>query len=125
MRSGKPRFDCKIGRLCPFAGFDFLAVGRLNARDFEAPIGADHGKAVRFNRGDFAELAADPLRVLGRQRLGVEDFQLLAVERRPGAGRRIAAADQTVDLLPGLAPVDFGVVRPAAAFIGRLRPRPA
>ena len=47
-------------------------------------------------------------------------LQRLAVERRPGAGRGIAAADQTVDLPPRLAPVDLRVVGAAAAFIGRL-----
>ena len=66
-------------------------------------------------------LPAMPFGILRRQRLGVEDLHGLAVERRPGAGRRIAAADQAIDLLPRLAPVDLGVVGAAAAFVGRLR----
>src|ERR1700693_2551977 len=108
----------EIDRRRPLAGFDLLAVGGLHARDFEAPIGADHGKTVGFDHGDFADLAGDPLRILCRQRLGVEDFSLVAVERGPGAGRRIAAADEPVDLLPRLAPVDPGIVGTAAAFVG-------
>src|SRR5262249_18416144 len=50
-----------------------------------------------------------------------EPLQRLALERRPRAGRRIAAADEIVDLAPGLAPVDAGIVAPAAALISRLR----
>src|ERR1700693_3136403 len=110
----------EIDRLRPLAGFDLLAVGGLHAGDFEAPIGADHSEAVGFDHGDFADLACDPLRVFRRQRLGVEYFELLAVERGPGAGRRMAAADEAVDLLPRLAPVDPGIVGTAAAFVGGL-----
>jgi len=56
-----------------------------------------------------------------RQGLGVEDFQCLAAQRGPGAWRRIAAADQAIDLLPGFTPVDFGVAGAAATFVSRLR----
>ena len=62
-----------------------------------------------------------PFGVFRWQRLGVEYPELLAAERGPGAGRRIAAADQAIDLLPGLAPVDLGVVGAAASLVGRLR----
>src|SRR5215471_14620328 len=120
-RSGKPCLDGEAHRLRPLAGLDLLAVGGLHPGDLEAPVGANHGEAVRLDRDDLAELAADPLGVAGGQRLGVEDFQLLAVERGPGAGRRIAAANEPVDLLPGLAPIDLGVIWPAAPLVGRLR----
>ena len=115
------RLHRDIRRLRPFAGVDLLAVGGLHAGDLEAAVGADHGEAVGFYRGDLAGLAGDALRVLRRQRLGVENLELLAVERTPGAGRRVAAADQPVDLLPRLAPIDPGVVGAAAAFVGRQR----
>ena len=95
-----------------FAGVDLLAAGGLNARDLEAAVGADDRKAVGLDRDDLADLAGDAFRVFGGQRLGVENLQRLAVERRPGAGRRIAAADQAIDLLPGLAPVDLRVAGP-------------
>src|SRR5262245_20554666 len=111
----------EVGGLEPFAGFDLLAVRWLDARDLEAAVGADDRKAVCLHRHDLAELAADALWGLCRERLGVEDLELLAGELGPGTGRRIAAADQAIDLLPGLAPVYPGVVRTAAALVGRLR----
>ena len=74
----------------------------LHARHLEAAIGADDGETVGLDCDDLADLAGDAFGVLGRQRLGLEDLQRLAVERGPGAGRRIAAADQLIDLLPGL-----------------------
>src|SRR5262245_49691031 len=89
--SGEPCFRGDICGFRPFAGIDFLAVGGLNAGNLEAAVGADNGESIRFDGGDFTELAADAFRVLRRDRLGVENPQLLAVERRPGAGRRIAA----------------------------------
>src|ERR1700730_6386421 len=64
--SGEPRFDGEIDRLRPLAGFDLLAIGGLHARDFEAPIGADHGKTVGFDHGDFADPAGDAPRVFRR-----------------------------------------------------------
>src|ERR1700761_4378596 len=106
---GEASLRLEICGFRPLAAFDFLAVGRLHARDLETPVGADHGEAVRFHRDDFAELAGDALRIFGRKRLGVENLEMLTVERRPRAGRGIAAADETVHLLPRLAPVDLGV----------------
>src|SRR5206468_1459904 len=70
---------------------------------------------------DLAILATDALGIARRQRLYVENLQLLAVERRPRTGRRIAAAHQRVDLAPRLAPVDPGDVGGGAALVGRLR----
>ena len=96
--------DGEIGGRGEFAGVELLAVGGLHARDLEAAVGANHGEAVGFDLDDLAHLAGDALGVFRRQRLGVEDLQLLAVERRPRAGRRIAAADQVVDLLARACP---------------------
>src|SRR4051812_30413033 len=109
------------GGLDPLAGFDLLAVGGLHAGDLEASVGANDGEPVGIHRNDLAQLAADALGVLRRNRLGVEYPELLAAERAPGAGRGITTANQAIDLLPGLAPVDLGVVRAAAALVGRLR----
>src|SRR5580765_374071 len=105
--SGEPCFHGDICGFRPFAGVNFLAVGRLDARDLEAAVGADNGKAVRFDGGDLTELAANAFRILRWDGLGVKNSQLLAVECRPGAGRRIATADEPVDLLPRLTPVDL------------------
>src|SRR3974377_2127274 len=110
-----------MGGLEPLAGIDLLAVGRLYARDFKTPVGARDGEAVGFHRDDLAELAGNALRILRRQRLGIEDLQRRTVEGGPGAGRGIAAADHAVALLPRLAPVDLGVARAALAFVGGLR----
>src|SRR5579863_1374398 len=81
--SRKPRFGCEVDGLRPFAGFDLFVVGGLNAENLEAPVGANHGEAIGFDRDDFAELAADAFRIFRRQWLSVEDFQLLTVERCP------------------------------------------
>src|SRR5476649_1192912 len=105
----KPRPRSELGGGCEFAGVDLLSPFGLHAGDLEAAVGADDGEAVGFDRDDLAQLAGDALGVLGRQRLGVENLKLLAVERGPRARRRIAAADEPVDLLPWLAPVDLGV----------------
>ena len=51
-------------------------------------------KPSSLDLDDLAELAADAFRVLRGHRLRLEDLQRLAVERRPRAGRGIAAADQ-------------------------------
>ena len=51
-------------------------------------------------------LPAMPFGSFAGSGLASKIFSCLAVERGPGAGRRIAAADQPVDLLPRLAPVD-------------------
>src|SRR3954454_3933339 len=119
-RSREPCLHRKVGRLRPFAGFDFLAVGGLHAGDLEAAVGADHGEAVGFDGGDLANLAGNALGVFRRQRLGVENLELLAVECAPGAGRGIAATNEAVDLLPGLAPVDPRVIGSATALVGGL-----
>src|SRR5205823_13904387 len=117
--SCESRSSGELGSGRKFASADLGAVG-LYARDLEAAVGADHREAVGLDRDDLSHLAGDAFRVLPGERLGVEDFQGLAGERRPGAGRGIAAADQAVDLLPRLAPVDAGIVGAAAAFIGGL-----
>ena len=107
-----------------FAGRAFAARRRAcTRRTLMRPSAHTTVKPSRRTATISPILPAMPLGSLRRQRLRLEDLQRLAVERRPGAGRRIAAADQTVDLPPGLAPVDAGVVRAAAAFIGRLARR--
>src|SRR5215472_18267149 len=101
--SGEARAGGELDGGRELAGVDLLAVGRLHARDLEPPVGADHREAVRVDRDDLAHLAGDALRILGGQRLGVKDLQRRTVERRPGAGRRVAATDESVDLYPELA----------------------
>src|SRR5258706_11294010 len=107
---------CGLGEI---ACGDLAAVGGFDARDPDTAIGADDGETAGVYVDDFAELAADAFGILGGKRLRVEDLERFAVMRRPGAGRRIAAANEIVDLPPGLSPIDLGVLRSAAALIGR------
>src|SRR5258708_8560524 len=113
--SGKPGAGGEVDGGCRGAGFDLLAVGGLHPDELEAAVGADHGDAVGVDRGDLAHLAGDALRILRRQRLRIEDLQGLAVERGPGAGCRVAAANETVYLLPGPTPFDMRVIGSADA----------
>src|SRR6185437_8990307 len=115
--SGEPRFDGEIGGFHPFAGIDFLSIDGLNTRNLEASVGTDNREAVWLNGSNLSELTSDAFGVFRRQRLGVKDFQLFAVERGPGARRRIAASDQSVDLFPRLAPVDLGIFGSTAALV--------
>src|SRR5215475_7616126 len=117
----KDRAGLQACRRRPRAGFDLLAVDGLDASNLEAPVRAHDFEAVGLHRYDLAELSADTLRVLGRQRFSVEDLELLAVQRRPRPGRGIAAADQAIDLLPRLTPVDPRIVRTAPALVSGLR----
>ena len=110
LESREPRFDREIGRFRPLAGFDFLAVGGLHARDLEAPVGANEVKPSA-STATLAGLAGDPFGSFAGSGLASKIFSL-AVERRPCAGRRIAAADQPVDLLPRLAPIDLALSGP-------------
>src|SRR5215831_7111666 len=119
--SYEPRCEVELGGGGEFAGRDLGAVVGLHAQNLDAAIGADDGEAVGLDLGDLAHLAADAFGIARGQGLSLEHLQRLALERRPGAGRRIAAADEIVNLPPGLAPVDAGVVAPAAALIGCLR----
>src|SRR5205823_6057564 len=119
-KSCETRAGGDVRALRPFARADLAGVG-LHARHFEASVGADHRDAVSIHSDDLAELAGDPLRALGWHRLCVENLDGLAIEGGPGGRRRVAAADQPVDLLPRFAPVDLGIAGAAAAFVGGLR----
>ena len=102
-------------------GVELFAVGGLNAGNLETAVGANDREAVSVYGDDLAHLAGDTFGVPRRQRRGIENFYRRAVEPRPGAGRRIAAADQAIDLLPRPAPIDVRIVGTATAFIGRFR----
>src|SRR5687767_15376297 len=103
--------DDEAGRFDEVAGADLAAVGAFHAQHVEASIGAYDGKTGGAGLHDLTELAADALWRLGRDRLGFEDLQRLPIERRPRAGRRIAAPNQRIDLSPRFAPIDPGRFR--------------
>src|SRR5436190_8961169 len=99
---------------------DLAAVGGLDPEDADAAVRARDREALAVDGDDLSHLAGDARRLFGRHRFGVENLQLFSIVQRPGAGLRIAAANQIVNLSPGLAPVDAGIVRRAPAFVGRL-----
>src|ERR1700751_2604970 len=103
--SRKPRFDSDVGGFGPLTGINFLAVGGLNAGDLETSIGADDRDAAGVDGDNLTHLAADALRVFGRHRFRLKDPYDRAIKLRPGAGRRIADANQAIDVLPGPAPI--------------------
>src|SRR5712692_1531187 len=113
--------DHELGGRGKLRGADLAAVGRPDAEHADAAVRAGDREALGIDRDHFAHLAGDAGGLLGRQRFGVENLQLLAVVQRPGAGLRIAAADQIVDLRPRLAPVDARVVGRAPALVARPR----
>src|SRR5262249_49183230 len=123
---GKGECSCKADTRCEpgsgrvFSCSDLAAIGRLHPQDFDAAVGARYREAIGLDGDDLPHLAGNPLWVARRQRFRFEHLEVLAVQRRPRAGRRIASADEIVDLPPRLAPVDAGVIRRAAALIGRL-----
>src|SRR5215472_8064539 len=111
----------QTGRHRPRTGFELLAVEGLDASNFEAPVGAHDFEAVGFHRDDLAQLSADALRVLGWQRLGIEDLQGLAGQHRPRARCWIATTDQAIDLYPGFPPIDARIVGTTPALVSGLR----
>src|SRR4029078_5809923 len=86
-----------------FSGADLLAAFGLHAGNLEAAVGANDGDAVGFDRNHFTERGGNSLRIARGHRLRVENLELGAVQGRPGARRGIAAADQTVEMIPRLA----------------------
>ena len=68
-------------------------------------MGVEHDRVVG-DRGDLPRLASDLAMPLDRALAAVEQEHLLAGDQGPGARRRIAGADQVVDLVDVVAPVD-------------------
>src|SRR3546814_6740150 len=73
-----------------------------------------HGDAVAVDRQDAARCARSG------HLAAVEDLHLVALPGGPGARLRIGAADQVVDLVDRLVPLDLGVRLAAPALVGRL-----
>ena len=114
-----PRGESRLG--AELARLQFLAVLIAQREDFDlAALRGDAEAVVAQSRSrcrwplDLGEGARGVF-------AGVEQLQLLAVEQRPRARRRIAAADQVVDEIDVIVPVDarFGIAAPT--FIARLR----
>src|SRR5206468_10449303 len=88
--SYEPRCGVELGGGGEFPGGDLGAVVGLHAQNLDAAVGADDSEAIGRNLGDLAHLASDALGIARGQGLGLEHLQRLVLERRPGAGRRIA-----------------------------------
>src|SRR5262249_62077623 len=115
----EPRSYGELGVGGEFAGRDLGSVGRLHAQNLDAAVGANDGETVGRDLDDLAHLAGNSFGVMRRQGLRFEYLQRLPIQGGPSARRRIAAADEIVDLPPGFAPVDAGIVRPATALVCR------
>src|SRR5579883_1571222 len=103
-------------------GGDLLAIAAAAAQHLDEAAAGEHGEALRSRLDDLADLLAlDLAEGAGDALARVEDLELLAAYGRPGTGRRIGGADQIVDDLDAVRPVDprFGIAEPA--LIARLR----
>ncbi len=96
----------------PFPGRNLLAVAAADALGEYGPAACGDRHALVVDREHFARRAA------ARDLCAVEDVDLLALDRAPGAGRRIGGADQVVDVGDGLGPIDLGNVLLEPALVG-------
>src|SRR5574341_1597218 len=97
-----PRLDRPSGK--QFSGRDFFAVAELGAQHLDAAALGRNLKALVRDFHHLADLALDRAERAHRMLARVEDLQFLPFDRRPGAGRGVAAADRVVD--------EVDVVRP-------------
>src|ERR1700722_4710048 len=103
------------------AGLDLGAVVEPEARHVDETALRVDADAVRPRRDDLAQFFAAHTAKGRRHDLPrVEQVEPLVAHRRPGARRRIAAADQIVDEIDVVRPVDAAFRFAHPALIGRL-----
>src|SRR4029079_5266287 len=94
---------------------DLLAVAQFRLADVDATAlrGDHHAPVLRLDH--LADLSLHGAERTHELLARVEELQLRAIERRPGARRRIGAADQVVDGVDMVRPVDLrlGLAEPA------------
>src|SRR6185503_6606140 len=78
-------------------------------------------EALRGHVRHGADLAAHVREAPEEDLLRIEDLQRLAAGGGPGARRRVAAADQVVDVVDRLRPVDARFRGAAPALVARVR----
>src|SRR5215467_13317491 len=98
-----------------------LAVFVLGLEHLDATALRGDEEALRADFGDLADLALHGAEGAHQVLAAVEDLDLLAGERGPCARGGIAAADQVVDEIDVVRPVDLRFAGAAPALVARLR----
>src|ERR1051326_8838896 len=105
------RAQDRADRQVDLGGFDLGAVAEAQARAFDKAALRVNANALGAGRDNLAQFFAAH-RAKGRRHnlLRVEEIELLLAgigfQRRPGAGRGVAAADQIVNEIDMVGPVD-------------------
>src|SRR3990170_2899556 len=104
-----------------FSGRDFLSVAELCAQHFDAPALRGDLEGLVRDFKHFADFSLHRAEGAHWMLARVEDLQLGAAERGPGARRRIAAADRVVDEVDVVRPVELRLGLAAPALVSGLR----
>src|SRR3974377_1291540 len=99
---------------------DFLAVFVLGLEHLDAPSLGGHEEALRADFGDLADLALHRAEGAYQMLAAVENLDLFAVQRGPGAWSGIAAAYDVVDEIDVVRPADLRLGGAAPALVARL-----
>src|SRR6202140_3167061 len=95
-----------------------VLVAELENLDLPTPRRNEH--ALAFDRGHRADRALDLRKSAMDVFASVEQLQLPALERGPRGRCRVAAADQVVDQVDMVVPIDSGLGRATPSLIARL-----
>src|SRR5204862_3768595 len=107
---GRPLGDARVGR------FDFRTIIEAHPRHLDKAALSEDSHPLVADRDNLADLApAHHAEGLSRDLARIEQIEFLLAEFRPGAGCRVAAADQVVDEVDVVGPVYVrrGLAHPA------------
>src|SRR6185369_6955689 len=107
--------------LCDLATAQLLAVFETRFQHLDNAALRGDLKALGRYVGDLADLPRHIGEPAEQDFARVKYLQLFAVMRRPGPGCRVAAANQVIDVVDGLGPVDSGFGGAAPTLVARLR----
>src|SRR5688572_15386673 len=113
--------DRDVGALGPLGRRDLLGILALYLRDLDLPALRGDAHAGVGYLGDLADLALHRAERAHRVLLRAEELQLLAAYRGPCARRRIRPADEVVDEVHVVVPVQLRLVGAEPALVGGLR----
>src|SRR5215831_15727613 len=102
-----------------FGPGDLLAVLVLGLEHLDPPPLSGDEEALRADFGNFADLPLHRAEGAHQVLAAVEDLDLLAAERGPRAGGRVAAADEVVGEIDVVRPADLRFGGAAPAFVAR------